>query len=129
VREACEETYGPANKRYVVSMGELLGLIGAHEWRRKGIEIASAGGRIHPHYGVFAPIRSEYVKLVAEAPLPSTALAFDIGTGTGVLVAVLARRGVERVIATECDARALACARDNIDRLGLGSKVDVIESD
>jgi SAM-dependent methyltransferase len=129
VSAACEETYGPANERYVVSMRELLGLIGAHEWRRKGIEIAPAGGRIHPHYGVFAPIRSEYVKLVAEAPLPSTTLAFDIGTGTGVLAAVLARRGVERVVATERDARALACARENIEQLGLSAKVEVVEAD
>ena len=129
VQVACEETYGPANERYVVSMRELLGLIGAHEWRKKGIEIAAAGGRIHPHYGVFAPIRSEYVKLVAEAPLPSSALAFDVGTGTGVLAAVLARRGLKRVVATERDPRALACARENIERLGLGAQVEVIEAD
>jgi precorrin-6B methylase 2 len=129
VHEACEETYGPAQERYVVSMRELLGLIGAHEWRKKGMEIPAAGGRIHPHYGVFAPVRNEYVKLVAEAPLPSTALAFDIGTGTGVLAAVLARRGVERVVATEHDPRALACARENIARLGLAAKVDVVEAD
>lgn len=128
-RLACEEAHGPADERYVSSMRELLGLIGAHEWRKKGIEIPAAGGRIHPHYGVFAPVRNEYVSLVAEAPLPSTALAFDIGTGTGVLSAVLARRGVERVVATEQGARALACARDNVERLGLAAKVEVIEAD
>jgi SAM-dependent methyltransferase len=129
VREALEEVYGPANERYVISLRELLGAIGAHEWRRKGMEIPAAGGRIHPHYGVFAPVRSEYVKLVAEAPLPAKTLAFDIGTGTGVLAAVLARRGVERVIATEIDPRALACARENIERLQLGDRVSVIEAD
>jgi methylase of polypeptide subunit release factors len=110
-------------------MRELLGVIGAHEWRKKGIEIPPVSGRIHPHYGVFAPVRSEYVSLVAEAPLPSTALAFDIGTGTGVLAAMLARRGVERVVATEQDARALACARDNVERLGLAAKIEVVEAD
>ena len=47
---------------------------------------------------MFAPVRGEYVGLVAEAPLPSRALAFDIGTGAGVLAAVLARRGVTRII-------------------------------
>lgn len=129
LREACMETYGAADERYVVSMRELLGLIGAHEWRKKGIAIPAVGGRIHPHYGVFAPIRSEYVGLVAIAPLPSTALAFDIGTGTGVLAAVLAGRGVERVVATENDARALACARENITRLGLDEKVRIVEAD
>jgi methylase of polypeptide subunit release factors len=98
---------------------ELLGLIGAHEWRAKGVEVPAAGGRIHPHYGVFAPVRREYVDLVAHAPLPAAttkaSVAFDIGTGTGVLAAVLARRGLARVIATDRDPRALACARANIE--------------
>jgi SAM-dependent methyltransferase len=129
VRDACTEVYDAAEERYVASMRELLGIIGAHEWRKKGIEIPAAGGRIHPHYGVFAPVRNEYVALVAAAPFPSTTLAFDIGTGTGVLAAVLARRGVERVVATERDPRALACARENIARLRLDKKVEVVEVD
>ncbi|HYG33045.1 MAG TPA: methyltransferase, partial [Methylophilaceae bacterium] len=39
------------------------------------------------------------------------------------------KRGVKRIIATELDARALACARDNITRLGYGKQVEVIEAD
>lgn len=133
VRQACAEAYGPeeGEGRSVASLRELLGLIGAHEWRKKGIEIPALGGRIHPHYGVFAPIRSEYVGLVAEAPLPSAApaLAFDVGTGTGVLAAVLARRGVARIVATDQDPRALACASDNVARLGLTGRVEVMAAD
>jgi tRNA1(Val) A37 N6-methylase TrmN6 len=129
LRQACAEAYGPAEEPYVASLRELLGLIGAYEWRKKGIEIPVLGGRIHPHYGVFAPIRSEYVALVAEAPLPSRTLAFDIGTGTGVLAAVLARRGVLRIVATDQDPRALACARENLVRLGLNEQVDVVQAD
>jgi methylase of polypeptide subunit release factors len=129
LHQACAEAYGPADEPYVASLRELLGLIGAYEWRKKGIEIAVLGERIHPHYGVFAPIRSEYVALVAEAPLPSRALAFDIGTGTGVLAAVLAQRGVLRIVATDQDPRALACARDNLVRLGLNEQVDVVQAD
>lgn len=129
VRAACEEAFGPAREPYVASLRELLGAIGAHEWRKKGIDVPEAGGRIHPHYGVFAPIRSEYVRLVAEAPLPSRERAFDVGTGTGVLAAVLARRGVAHVVATEQDPRALACAHENVERLGLGERIDVVEAD
>ncbi|HLA72776.1 MAG TPA: class I SAM-dependent methyltransferase [Steroidobacteraceae bacterium] len=108
-------------------------MIGAHEWRTKGIEIPEAGGRIHPHFGVFAPIRREYVDLVATTPLPaacaSGSLAFDIGTGTGVLAAVLARRGIERVVATDLDPRALECAHENVRQLGLSERVDVVQAD
>lgn len=129
VRDACEEAYGAPDGSAVVSLREVLGLIGAHEWRKKGVEIPALGARIHPYYGVFSPVRGEYIQLVASQPLPSTQLAFDIGTGTGVLAALLAQRGVERVVATDMDARALACARENIARLALGKQVEVIEAD
>ncbi len=129
VKEACAEAYGVGDEPSVVSLRELLGVIGAHEWRKKGVDIPALGERIHPHYGVFSPVRGEYLQLVAEAPLPSSKLAFDIGTGTGVLAAVLARRGVKHVIATDQDPRALVCARQNIARLGLKGRVDVVEAD
>jgi len=135
MREAITEAYGPSNDEElsVASLRELLGVMGAHEWRRKGIDLRGVGMRIHPHYGVFAPIRSEYVDLVAQAPLPaasaSSSLAFDIGTGTGVLAAVLARRGIRRVIATDQDPRALASARENLERLGLAGQVEIVEAD
>jgi methylase of polypeptide subunit release factors len=129
VQRACIEAYGPAEQASVVSLRELLGLIGAHEWRKKGVPIPALEDRIHPHYGVYSPVRGEYVALVAEAPLPSRELAFDIGCGTGVLAAVLARRGVVRVVATDQDPRALACARENIARLGLSGRVEVVQAD
>lgn len=133
VREACTEAFGPAESASVTSLRALSGVIGAHEWRVKGIEIPEAGGRIHPHFGVFAPIRREYVDLVSSTPLPaacaSSSVAFDVGTGTGVLAAVLARRGIGRVVATDLDARALACARENVQRLGLGERIEVVQAD
>ncbi|QYG03489.1 MULTISPECIES: class I SAM-dependent methyltransferase [Massilia] len=128
-RLACLEAYGPAAEPYIASLRELLGVIGAHEWRRKGVEIAALDDRIHPWYGVFSPVRGEYVELVAQAPLPAGAkVAFDIGAGTGVLSAVLARRGM-RVVATDMDARALGCARENVARLGLAAQVEVVQAD
>jgi SAM-dependent methyltransferase len=134
LRQACREAWGPPDgQRSLVSLRELLGLVGAHEWRRKGTEIAALGSppgnRIHPHYGVFSPVRGEYLDLVAAAPLPSSALAFDVGTGTGVVAAILARRGVQRIVATDVDPRALACARENIERLGLHGRIELLRAD
>jgi len=74
-------------------------------------------------------VRGEYLDLVAKEALPSDKLAFDIGTGTGVLAALLAQRGVRRVVATDQDPRALQCARDNLTRLGLANQVEVVEAD
>ena len=134
LRQACSEAWGPADgEPSVASLRELLGLVGAHEWRKKGLEVPALGpppdNRIHPHYGVFSPVRGEYLDLVATAPLPAKDLAFDVGTGTGVLAAILARRGVQRVIATDQDERALACARENIRRLGLAAQVEIVQAD
>ncbi|NUW37894.1 class I SAM-dependent methyltransferase [Nonomuraea sp. SMC257] len=132
VRLACAEAYGPPREPTLVPLRELLGVIGAHEWRRKGVPVPALGARVHPHYGVFSPVRGEYVDLVARAPLPAPAgprtgprTAFDLGTGTGVLAAVLARRGVGRVVATDISTRAMACARDNVRGLGLAGQVEV----
>jgi hypothetical protein len=87
--DACRAAYGRSRTEgFVASLRELLGLIGAHEWRKKGVPVPALEARIHPHYGVFAPVRGEYVDLVAKAPLPTSCrMAFDIGTGTGVLAA------------------------------------------
>lgn len=129
VKSACLEAFGPSSATSIVSLRELLGVIGAHEWRRKGIEIPVLGGRIHPHYGVFSSVRGEYLHLVAEAPLGPVKRAFDIGTGTGVIAAILARRGVTEVIATDHHPRALICARENIAQLGLEDRVSVVDAD
>ena len=135
VVQTCTEAWGPPDGQpRVVSLRSLQGLIGAHEWRKKGVPIPALGGaHIHPHHGVFSPVRGEYVDLVAQAPLPAalqhTPVAFDLGVGTGVLSVVLARRGVARIIATDLSPRALACAQDNLQRLGLHGQVELLQTD
>ena len=139
-KQACAEVWGAATESSVpsvASLRELMGIISSHEWRKKGVEIPALGkapnNRIHPHYGVFSPVRGEYVDLVAKAPLPSKRpskfVAFDIGTGTGVLAAVLALRDVDQVVATDQDQRALACAKENLGRLRLPNPVKVMQAD
>jgi len=132
VRAALGEAWGaPDGSASIASLRELQGLIGAHEWRKKGVDVPALGGRIHPWFGVFSPLRGEYLGLIAQAPLPpgAQALAFDVGTGTGVIAALLARRGVQHVIATDLDPRAIACATDNVARLGVARQVRVVAAD
>lgn len=130
IRQAIAHAWGPAIEASVVSLRELLGVIGAEEWRTRGVDVPALGAKIHPHYGVFSPVRGEYLDLVANAPLPPNAsTAFDIGTGTGVLAALLAHRGIRHIVATDQDPRALACATDNLERLGFGPAVTVEKTD
>jgi methylase of polypeptide subunit release factors len=131
VAEACLAAYGePCGEDSLVALRELLAVISAHEWRKKGVPVPAVQGRIYPHYGVFSPVRGEYVDLVASAPIPAGCdLAFDIGTGSGIIAAVLARRGVQQIVATDQDARALACATENVERLGLAAHVRIIKAD
>ncbi|HEY6004198.1 MAG TPA: class I SAM-dependent methyltransferase [Anaeromyxobacter sp.] len=115
----------------LLPLRDLLGMIGAHEWRRRGVEVSALGARVHPHFGVYAPVRSEYVDLVAAAASEWPAAgkrALDVGTGTGVLAFVLARAGAA-VVATDAEPRAVACARENAARLGLDGRVVVKEAD
>ncbi len=100
----------------------------------KGIEIPEAGGRIHPHFGVFAPIRHEYVDLVSTTPLPaacaSSSIAFDIGLGAGTL-----RRGTGTAWHRTRDhyrsrATRIGPPRVKIYRqLGLSERVEVVQTD
>lgn len=129
VRQACAEALGAANESMLLPLRVLQGIIGAHEWRRKGVAVAGLEQPIHVHYGVFSPLRGEYLDLLLQAPLPATDLAFDIGTGSGVIAALLAARGVRRIVATDVDPRALACARENFRRQGLAGRVELQDTD
>ena len=126
VSAACTAAFGKLDKAIdetcVLSFRDLQGALGAEGWREKGVPITGLGLSVFPHYGVFAPTRHEYVQLLLDAPLPDTCdVAFDIGTGTGLLAIILAQRGVKQVIATDLNPRALACASDNFARLELSA--------
>jgi SAM-dependent methyltransferase len=132
VAAALAEALGPAPALPgLLPLRELLGMIGAHEWRRKGVHVPALGARVHPHHGVYAPVRGEYVELVAAAAAEwpvGGKRAFDVGTGTGVLAFVLARSGAS-VVATDVEPAAVACARENAERLGLAGRVQVVQAD
>lgn len=133
VSAACMAAFGQLDKAMdescVLSFRDLQGALGAAQWREKGVPIESLGISIYPHYGVFAPTRHEYVQLLLDAPLPAVNdIAYDIGTGTGLLAIILAQRGINQVIATDLNPSALACANENFMRQGL-SNVQLQQAD
>lgn len=131
VRGALADVYGePGEQPFLLPLNLLLGFIGAHEWHKKGVYVPALGGSIHVPFGVFSPLRGEYLDLIARAPLPEPcARAFDIGTGSGVIAALLSKRGAAEVAATDTNPRAVACARANIERLVPHARIRVEETD
>jgi SAM-dependent methyltransferase len=127
---ACRQVWGePEAPATVVPLKQLLGMLGAAEWRRKGLAVPGLTGLLHPHYGVYLPTRTDYVELLLSLSHVKGKRVFDVGTGTGVLSFLLLQRGAESVVATDCDARAVACARENAERLGLARRFQVLEAD
>jgi methylase of polypeptide subunit release factors len=127
---ACREVLGKMNEGVVMPLKQLLAMVSSHEWRKKKVFISSIQAKITPHFGVFSPVRGEYLDLVMSTKLPNPCItAMDIGTGTGVLAIALAKRGIPNIIATDIDERAIACAQENISQLNLLEKIKLIKKD
>lgn len=123
---SCRETYHCFNGISLISLQELLGVISAHEWRKNGIFINFIKGKIHPHYNVFSPIRNDYIDLMVDTDIPrNVKTAIDIGTGTGVLSIILAKKGIKHIIATDISSAAIDCATQNIASFQLSNIVSI----
>jgi methylase of polypeptide subunit release factors len=54
----------------------------------------------------------------------------EVGIGSGILSAILLKQNkVHSVVGTDINAYAIACAKDNFQRLGLDEKVDLYQTD
>lgn len=129
VAEAMAEAMGDIDTPAVIALTELQGIIGAHEWRKKGVWIDALQASITPAYGVYSPVRGEYLELLAQAPLPAVKTAVDVGCGTAVIAALLAKRGIKQIKASDISKRALRCASQNIQALGLQSQITLCQQD
>lgn len=130
VAAAFTATYGPCPGPLLVPLTELLGVLSAYQWQIKGLWLDALQAILYPQHGVFAPTRHEYLDLVLEAELPNPCnRALDVGTGTGVLAALMAKRGISEVIATDINPSALTCARNNLAIMALSDRVQVEHAD
>jgi len=130
IDEACESAYDLSNQSFALPLTELIGVLSAYQWQKKGVPVESLSAYIFPQHGVFSPTRQEYLTLIKQAPLPKPCpKAFDIGTGTGVIAALLVNQGVAHVVAADLNPRALACAQFNVQHLGLQDRVSFEQVD
>ncbi len=130
VARVCEDVWGSPEGTTVVALKTLLGMVGAAQWRTKGLTVPGLKGALTPHYGVYLPTRTDYVELLArEVKDAAGKRVLDVGTGTGVLALLLLQRGALHAVATDCDERAIACARANAKALRLADKLEVVQAD
>lgn len=128
LQEPLRELLGPTADAVVLPLTFLLGVQGADGWTRSGVEVPGLKGRIHPRYGVYLPTRTDYVELLLEvAPLAAGRTVLDLGTGTGVLSFLLLQHGAERAVGIDVDPRAVRCAEENAERLGLSDRFVALE--
>jgi methylase of polypeptide subunit release factors len=126
---ACRQALGRAtHERTVLSLKMLLGMLGAAEWRRKGLDVPGLEGRLMPHWGVYVPTRTDYLQLLEHLSVSGQRL-IDLGTGTGVIALMLLQRGARHVTGTDTDERAVACATENAQRLGLSARFTAVRAD
>lgn len=112
-----------------IALRTVLGMLGAWEWQCKGVAVAGLQRPIHVRWGVFSPLRGEYLDLLWQAPLPEGTTACDVGTGSGVISITLAKRGLTQVVATDLNPAALLCARENVQLHGCDAHVQVLQAD
>jgi methylase of polypeptide subunit release factors len=128
VSTACKQAWGKAApKRTIVPFKTLLGLVGAAEWRKKGIEVPGLVKKLTPHYGVYLPTRTDYVELLRKLGDVKGMHCFDIGTGTGVLSLLLLQKGAATVVGTDVEPRAIVCAKENAQFFKVTDKFTVEE--
>jgi len=130
VKDACLEVIGEITEPIVMPLKVLLALISAHEWRKKKIKITQLPRPITPYFGVFSPVRGEYIDLILKIEnTKNQDIAFDIGVGTGVLSILLAKKGYQKIIATDIEPKAMACAQENINNYGLQDQITLLKTD
>jgi len=111
-------------KYFLASLADFLAMVGGYEWHRKGVYIDALQDYIFPHFGVFPPTRQDYIQLMDNINVDRTTRQnpirmMEIGIGSGVLsIILLQRKKVDRVIGTDINPYAIACAKANMQQFG-----------
>ena len=98
-------------------------LIGEWEFYGLGLDISPAVLIPRPETEVLVDVVLEGLADV-EAPC-----VLEVGCGTGCIACSLAREAGTQVVATDVSSEAVACARANVEMLGLEELVEIVECD
>jgi len=117
---------------FLLPLSDFLGMNGSYEWYRKGLYIFALQDYIYPHYSVFPPTRQDYIELLDNINSTDNkeSTLMEIGIGTGVLSLILLKqKKVTKIIGTDINPYAVACAKENVERFGYENQVDVVQAD
>jgi SAM-dependent methyltransferase len=93
---------------------------------RDGIYIDALEDRIWVFPHIYPPCDRKVVAMLADnLEVKPTDRVLDMGTGTGTLAFIAARKGAEKVTATDVSSQAVKNARFNVEKLGLSGRVEV----
>ena len=104
-------------------------LLRDHAQHQDSYEINFMGIKLILLPDVFSPIYGEGAKLLSEfVNTHEEETVLDMGTGSGALAIFAAKKG-SKVVAIDMSPAAVSCAKLNVKKLGLESKVDVRHGD
>ena len=99
---------------------------------REGVHFDVLGHKLHPFFGVYVPRRTEHLELFGTWLAGYTGgrgHAIDVGTGSGVLGFMLAKKGFGRVTATDINPNAAESVRRDVARQDSPPAIQAIEAD
>lgn len=93
---------------------------------REGLFISALEGRVYVFPHVFVPSDQKVVTLLADhLDVGEADRVLDMGTGTGLLALLVARRGGRTIVATDSNPEAVKNARFNAHYWGFSERIDV----
>ena len=117
---------------FLLPFPQVQGLNSAWQWFVKGIEIPGLNRRLFPFYGTYFPTRFGHLELFQtwlQSYRGPRQLAWDIGTGCGVLALQLLQAGFARVKATDTNANAVESVRRELRRQDPAGVLELAEAD
>jgi len=99
----------PQNNDFFIPFSDVLGINGAWQWHVNGVEFPNLKFKLHPYYNVYFPTRTEHLQLFDKwlENKQNFKRGLDMGTGCGVLTFYMIKHGVNEVLATDINEKAL----------------------